>query len=615
MRIRPLFLVLLLPLSLALGQVAQDSLSLPIQNDSLYLNVIYPDRDTITTGSTRQRFAANTNPSAKAFVNGSEVRVYPSGVLVGIVSLNVGQNSLRFVVVSPRGDSLERNFELTRTEPAKDSPRDTLMIDSIMMEPSEDLWLDDGDILEVRFKGSPGYEATFDIEGVESGIPMRELRRDQAGGFRGAYVGRYLIHRDDEARGAKITFKLRKSFWSSERATARGRITLTPGELPRVAEVTGRRPFLNAGRGSDRLGGAKLGYVQEGVRVVVTGKMGRQYRIKLAESMEAWLPEEFATLLPVETALPRSLVSSIGVYGSGTEDLVTVGLSERLPYTSEQQVNPAAVIVDLYGATSNTNWITHHLSASGIQSVSWDQAGASHYRLTILLSTPFHWGYEVGYDARSNLRIKVRRPPLVVSADSVLKGMTVVVDAGHGGTNTGALGATGVREMDLTLSMANHLAHVLAEKGANSVMTRSDSSEWTMTDRTEKILESDARLLVSIHCNSIGLATDPERVKGTATFYRYVGFKPLANAVYAKMIELGLDQFGVVGSFNFSLNARTELPNVLVETAFLSNPEDEMKLLDGAFQRQMAEKIVEGLQNFVKSAASFPQLRPPAVEP
>ena len=596
-------LLLLLSVSIGRSQGIQDTLSVLPQRDSLYLNVVIPDSDTTMTGSSRQRFAANTNPLAKAFVNGSDVRVYPSGALVGLVSLAVGDNPLRIVVVSPGGDSLERNFVLARTEPAKNSPRDTLTIDSIMMEPSEDLWLGDGDIVEVRFKGSPGYEGTFDIDGVESGIPMREVPPREAGGFQGVYVGRYVIKDDDEVRNAEISFKLLKSFWSSERATAKGTVTMTPGGLPRVAEVKGRRPFLNAGRGLDRLGGAKLGYLQPGVRVVVAGKAGKQYRIKLAESMEGWLPEAFADLLPIETPLPQSLVSSIGVYGSASEDLVTVGLSQRLPYTSEQQANPAAVIVDLYGATSNTNWITHHLSASGIQSVSWDQVGAAHYRLTILLSNPSHWGYRIGYDTGSNLRITVKRPPRIASADSVLKGMTIVVDAGHGGENVGALGATGVKEMDVTLSIANHLARALAGRGANSMMTRSDSSEWTMTDRTEKILASDARLLVSIHCNSVGFAADPERIKGTATFYRYVGFKPLANAVYAKMLELGLDQFGVVGSFNFTLNAPTELPNVLVETAFLSNPEDEMKLIDDAFQRQLAEKIVVGLENFVKTAA------------
>ena len=74
--------------------------------------------------------------------------------------------------------------------------------------------------------------------------------------------------------------------------------------------------------------------------------------------------------------------------------------------------------------------------------------------------------------------------------------------------------------------------------------------------------------------------------------------------MYSKMLELGLNQFGMVGSFNFSLNAPTQLPNVLVETAFMSNPEDEMKLLDGEFRKAVAAKVVSGLEEFVKLYAA-----------
>jgi N-acetylmuramoyl-L-alanine amidase len=65
------------------------------------------------------------------------------------------------------------------------------------------------------------------------------------------------------------------------------------------------------------------------------------------------------------------------------------------------------------------------------------------------------------------------------------------------------------------------------------------------------------------------------------------------------MLELGLKGFGNVGSFNFALNSPTEYPNALVETLFLSNPEDEMKMLDPDFRRQMADKIVLGIKDFV----------------
>jgi N-acetylmuramoyl-L-alanine amidase len=71
------------------------------------------------------------------------------------------------------------------------------------------------------------------------------------------------------------------------------------------------------------------------------------------------------------------------------------------------------------------------------------------------------------------------------------------------------------------------------------------------------------------------------------------------------MLALGLKQFGEVGSFNFTLNSLTQMPNVLVETAFLSHPEDEMLLLDDSFRKKIAEQLVRGLEEFVRTHAEM----------
>jgi N-acetylmuramoyl-L-alanine amidase len=73
--------------------------------------------------------------------------------------------------------------------------------------------------------------------------------------------------------------------------------------------------------------------------------------------------------------------------------------------------------------------------------------------------------------------------------------------------------------------------------------------------------------------------------------------------MYDQMLTLGLAQFGMTGSFNFSLNALTQLPNVLVETAFLSNPEDEMLLINDGFRARIAGILVNGLAEFVRKYA------------
>jgi N-acetylmuramoyl-L-alanine amidase len=579
-----------------------DSLSTPSagRSDSLYLRVVIPDHDTVRTSSPRYRIAASTNRSARAFINDKEVRVYPSGAFVSLLTLAVGENPVQVLVRAATGDSLVRDYIFVRPEPPKPLPHDPAVIDIESIEPSQDLWLGKDDIVEVRFKGSPGYKAYLDIEDVESGIPMTELASKEGNGGEGVYIGRYKVRERDEVRDQPIRVRLKTSFWSSEKAFSKGKVTILPQELPRVATVTGRKPFLNAGLGEDRLGGAKLGYIQSGIRVQVTGKVGRQYRIRLSDEMIGWLPEDFVQLLPLDTPQPRSLTGSILVSGANGEDIVSLSLSQRLPYLTDQLVNPTAVVVDVFGAASNTNWITHQISARGIKNVIWDQVAASHYRLTIALNYDQHWGYDVGYEQGSNLRIRIRRPPRIANQDSVLAGLTIAVDAGHGGDNNGALGSTGVLEKDITLTIASHLDSLLKSRGARVVLTRSGDAPVGMLDRMDTVVNSKAHVLVSIHCNSIGETSDPEAVKGTSTYYRYVGYQPLANIMYDKMLELGLSQFGVVGSFNFTLSGPTQLPNVLVETAFLSNPEDEMKLLDDTFRQAIAGKIVEGLEAFVK---------------
>ncbi len=571
--------------------------------DSLFLRVVVPKQDTVRVPFPRHRIAACTLPTAKAYINDKETKVYGSGAFVGLIPLSYGPNVVKLCVRDSLGDSLSRQLVVIRSEPPRTSSHDTLSIDTLMMEPSEDLWLGKDDFVDVRFKGSPGYRATFDIEDVESGIPMRELPPREAGGLGGVYVGRYKIKDADISRGHAVQFRLKKSFWSSEKAYSKGRLWIVPDSLPRVAEIIGKHPFLNASLGTDRLGGAKLGYLQPGVLVEIAGKEGDQYRVRLSGSMQGWLPQEFAQLLPFDTPLPRSLTGSITVRGDESADVVTLILSRKLPYLSEQQVDPNAIVVDVFGATSNTNWITQQLSARVVDNVRWSQVASEQFRLTITLKEDQQWGYDVGYDNGSTLRVRVRRPPIVGPKDSVLTGMTIAVDAGHGGDNEGALGATGSLEKDITLSIARHLQDSLVHRGARVVMTRQGDYSVGPFDRMDKALSSGARILVSVHCNSAGENADPVAIQGTSTYYRYIGFRPLATIMYDQMLTLGLAQFGMTGSFNFSLNAPTQLPNVLVETAFLSNPEDEMLLIDDGFRARIAGVLTNGLSEFVRKYA------------
>jgi N-acetylmuramoyl-L-alanine amidase len=598
-------LLILLIIGLAI-RTGGETFSQEVQEEKqdFFLNVVLPDADTVIVAGARYRIAAGTLPDAMAYINGESARVYPTGAFVGLLDVATGENHVRLTAISADGDTLEKEYLLIRPEPLQTSPEDPLVIEDVMMEPSSGLWLNHGDVLEVRFKGSPGYEATFSIPGVKSGIPMHELPPREARGLRGVYIGRYVVQEGDETRNVNVEFKLRKSFWTSTSAHSKAAISITPDDFPMVGEVTGERPFLNVGLGGDRLGGAKLQYIDPGIRLIITGRQEGQYRVRLSEKMTAWIPVQFISLMPLQTPLPKSNTGSILVTGTRTTDHITLALDQKLPYVSRQMVDPARIEIDVFGATSNTNWITHHLAAEGIESVTWQQAGEDQFRLIIHLKDKRHWGYRVGYGGGNSLRIQVKRPPMVADTSNTLQGLTFVIDAGHGGSNNGALGSTGMKEKEINLGIALLLRDSLIARGAKVVMTRETDTDVSMSERAARALQTNPHMLISIHANSIGLGSNPLATLGTSTYYRHIGYAELANVIYQKLLGLELSEFGVVGSFNFTLNGFTEFPNVLVETAFLSHPEDEMKLLDRAFRERITEKIVEGVEEYMVKTVS-----------
>jgi N-acetylmuramoyl-L-alanine amidase len=128
-------------------------------------------------------------------------------------------------------------------------------------------------------------------------------------------------------------------------------------------------------------------------------------------------------------------------------------------------------------------------------------------------------------------------------------------------------------------------------------MTRTNDTDLTMTDRTLMLRQQDPDILLSIHLNSAGSDT----VKGVSTYYRYIGFRPLSQTILKRMLELKLAEWGNVGSFNFSLSGPTEYPNCLVEVAFLSNKEDEKRILNPKFRKMVAQKIYDGVNDWLKT--------------
>jgi N-acetylmuramoyl-L-alanine amidase len=347
------------------------------------------------------------------------------------------------------------------------------------------------------------------------------------------------------------------------------------------------------GLGTDRLGGAKLGYLDSMVNFRIIGAVGNMYKVQFAPQHIFFIPKESVKLKNDGVALPTSLTNSMSVSGDSMFDYVRVALNTKIPYSSTMQAKQNTIELLLYGATSNTNWLTQYPETlEAIEDVDITQLQNEVVKITVYLKQHTQWGYSTYYEGNTFV-LRVRRQ----KKDLSIKNLLIGIDAGHGGSNFGAKGIAGSYEKEFTLLIANEVTKLLQKKGASVITTRQNDIDFENTARLKYFTNKLPDIAISIHLNS---AADPIKVKGTSTYYKHHAMKGLSLAIYKRMTETGLKPWGNIGNFNFYLNSVTEFPTALVETLFISHPEDEEKIHDPSFRTQIAEKIIQGIEDWIQ---------------
>ncbi len=182
---------------------------------------------------------------------------------------------------------------------------------------------------------------------------------------------------------------------------------------------------------------------------------------------------------------------------------------------------------------------------------------------------------------------------------SPLKGKTIVIDAGHGGYDPGAIGITGYFEKSLNLAVSLELAPLLRDAGARVLMTR--WSDWcpSLWERVNLANSNGADAFVSIHGN----AHPQPYISGTETYYYPWGAHSGRSRILAELLQrqlvaaLGLRDIGVKTA-NFYVISNTWMPSALVELGFLSNYGDEALLRRAETHRHVARALMGGLESF-----------------
>lgn len=188
---------------------------------------------------------------------------------------------------------------------------------------------------------------------------------------------------------------------------------------------------------------------------------------------------------------------------------------------------------------------------------------------------------------------------------SNVKNKIITIDPGHGGSDSGAVGPNGYTEKEGAFAISQKVASILNQSGAKVIMTRDSdvdvygpnaSARNELQARVDVGNNANSDIFVSIHCNAF---VNPA-ANGTQTFYygsSYQGQR-LAQSIQEKMIEAnGLRDRGI-STCNFYVVKHSYMPAVLIETAFITNYDEEALLSDDEWQTTMAKAIAEGINEY-----------------
>jgi N-acetylmuramoyl-L-alanine amidase len=244
---------------------------------------------------------------------------------------------------------------------------------------------------------------------------------------------------------------------------------------------------------------------------------------------------------------------------------------------------------------------------------------------------------------RRGSRVKSTREPALAEARDVV----VAIDAGHGGLDPGARGVRGTREKDVVLAVARRLqALINREPGLRAVMVRDGDQFMRLRDRIRKARNHRADLFISIHADAFH---DPQ-ARGASVYVlsergasseaaRWLADREnaadlvggvslvdkddqlaqvlldlsltatleasyeVADEILGELREVGAVHRRGVERAAFVVLKSPDIPSVLVETAFISNPEEELKLRDGGHQQRLAGAILRGVRNYFRRYA------------
>ena len=320
----------------------------------------------------------------------------------------------------------------------------------------------------------------------------------------------------------------------------------------------------------------RLAHLQRNVLLNIDGEKNGFYRVVLENNKFGWISKTAVKACENYTNTP-AILNEVTEDFSGDHYRYTFKLNKMVPY---EIIEGNPMILKLYNIDGAPNGV---------------------YTKEFSLTDKFGDKNPAGYGGKyigTDFVWQIRKP-LSIHHKHPLKNINITIDAGHGGSEFGAIGCLGDKEKDVTLAIAKFLETELTKRGANVIMTRDNDYYVGLKERVDIANYSNSEIFISIHGNALPDGLNPNEHSGTSIYYYYNQAKPLADSIIETMtteLQLNNDK---VRQASFAVVRNTNALSILIETAYLINPEDNAKLIDTNFQKKCAKSIANGLEKYL----------------
>lgn len=343
--------------------------------------------------------------------------------------------------------------------------------------------------------------------------------------------------------------------------------------------------------------GAYYLFPDSGTVATATNWQDGHWQIPLGGGLSVWAPDARVIPLPNQpSAIPIRLTKiTLREWDNSLDVIIPTG--QKVLYRLSLPDDLFTLKLDLYGVTSHIDIINFPSECDFISSIGWQQPANGVVSININLKQSL-WGYQPWWDD-GKLVLTMRKPPQVKR--NGLKDLRIAIDAGHGGSQFGAIGPSRLKEKDINLQVALELKELADKAGAITLLTRDADYDLGLNDRIILARDFGADLLISIHHNALSDGTNPFGHFGVSARFYHPFAQEFAQCLQDRVASvLQIPNEGII-YHNLAITRATAFPSVLLEAAYIMFPEQESIMIQDDYPNKLAKAILNGIADFTKS--------------